>query len=102
HRRPPGFHEEMIPQAALFCHIFMLNSVLERAGNRVAEGGGLTLPQWMALGCIGHCGDEGIAHSLLGSRLMLSKAPITGVVDRLERAGHVLRAPDAADRRVSR
>jgi DNA-binding MarR family transcriptional regulator len=33
---------------------------------------------------------------------MLSKAPVTGVVDRLERAGYVRREADNTDRRVSR
>lgn len=87
---------------ALLCHIYLLNSVLERLANRFAEQHDLTMPQWMALGSIGHGGDEGITHSELGGSLMLSKAPITGVVDRLERDGYVRRVPDANDRRVSR
>jgi len=96
------FNDEMPVEATIFCHIFVLNSVLERAGNRVAEEHGLTMPQWMALGCVGHAGDEGITHSELGARLMLSKAPITGVVDRLERAEQVRRETSESDRRVSR
>lgn len=102
-RLPPCAHQQEIPlPAALFYHVFLLSSVLERAGNRQTEQHGLTLPQWMALGCIGRGGIEGITHSELGSRLMLSKAPITGVVDRLERAGYVMRVPDPNDRRISR
>lgn len=103
HMAPASVQREEIPlSSSLLCHIKLLNSVLERNANRFAEEHGLTMPQWMALGCIGHCGVEGIRHSELGSRLMLSKAPITGVVDRLERAGYVRRTPDASDRRVSR
>lgn len=93
---------EIIPPAALFFHIFMLNSVLERAANRVTEQYGLTMPQWMALGCVANGGDEGVMHSQLGHRLMLSKAPITGLVDRLERGDYVRRVMDDKDRRVSR
>ena len=100
----PG--DDLPLEASIFCHIFVLNSVLERTGNRVAEAYNLTLPQWMALGCIGHAGregaGEGLTHSELGQRLMLSKAPITGVVDRLERAGFVTRTTSPSDRRVSR
>lgn len=104
----PG--DELPLEASIICHIFVLNSVLERTGNRVAEAHNLTLPQWMALGCIGHAGSgigggaggEGLTHSELGQRLMLSKAPITGVVDRLERAGFVTRTTSTSDRRVSR
>lgn len=103
---PPGAEpkDDLPLEAAIFCHIFVLNSVLERTGNRVAEAYNLTLPQWMALGCIGHAGDggQGLTHSELGQRLMLSKAPITGVVDRLERAGFVTRTTSPSDRRVSR
>ena len=101
---PPGADaEEDLPlEAAICCHIFVLNSVLERTGNRVAEAHGLTLPQWMALGCIGRGGAAGLTHSELGQRLALSKAPITGVVDRLERAAFVTRTTSESDRRVSR
>lgn len=87
---------------AVMCSIMVLNSVLERHGNRIMEEHGLTLPQWLALGCVANAGESGAPHSAIGARLMLSKAPVTGVVDRLERAGLVERRPDAHDRRVSR
>lgn len=87
---------------AMLCQVMVLNSVIERRGNRLIEEHGLTLPQWLALGCVGHAGEAGIAHSQIGQRLMLSKAPITGIVDRLERAELVERRADAKDRRVSR
>ncbi len=100
---PIGASEEEIEMTgALMCQIMMLNSVIERQGNRLVEEHGLTLPQWLALGCIGHAGEAGIGHSQIGQKLMLSKAPITGIVDRLERAGLVERSADAHDRRVSR
>lgn len=92
---------EVSLNGAMMCQIMMLNSVIERRGNRLIEEHGLTLPQWLALGCISHAGEEGITHSQIGARLMLSKAPITGTVDRLERAGLVERRSDARDRRVS-
>lgn len=94
--------EEISLTGAMMCQIMMLNSVIERQGNRLVGEHGLTLPQWLALGCIGHAGEDGIAHSQIGQKLMLSKAPITGIVDRLERAGLVERRADAKDRRVSR
>ena len=103
-RMLPCSHEncDMPPQSALLAHVCLLNSVLERAGDRQAAQHGLTMAQWFALGCVGHVGEEGVTHSELGQRLMLSKAPITGVVDRLERGGFVVREADAHDRRVSR
>jgi MarR family 2-MHQ and catechol resistance regulon transcriptional repressor len=97
-----GDEEEVAMAGAMMCQIMMLNSVIERNGNRLVEEHGLTLPQWLALGAIGHAGDEGMPHSQIGHKLMLSKAPITGIVDRLERAGLVVRHADTKDRRVSR
>ena len=98
----PAKAHQMTPASALLAHICLLNSVLERAGDRRAASHGLTMTQWFALGCVGHAEDHGVTHSELGQRLMLSKAPITGVVDRLERGGYVVREADAHDRRVSR
>ena len=69
---------------------------------RALEKHNLTIPQWLGLGAVLHCGDEGISHGQLGQRMMLSKAPVTGLVDRLARAGLVERRPDEHDRRVSR
>jgi len=89
-------------EGAVMCSVMILNSVIERQGNRILEEHGLTLPQWLALGCVASGGLEGVPHAQIGATLMLSKAPVTGVVDRLERAGLVERKPDAHDRRVSR
>ncbi len=86
----------------IYCSIMVLNSVMERAGNRILEEHKLTIPQWLALGAVLNCGDAGISHGQLGQRMMLSKAPVTGLVDRLARAGLVERRPDEHDRRVSR
>ncbi len=86
----------------IYCSIMVLNSVMERAGNRKLEEHNLTISQWLALGAVLHCGAEGISHGQLGQRMMLSKAPVTGLVDRLARAGLVERRPDEHDRRVSR
>ena len=104
--------QRMVPQgeqgaptplpSSLVCHIFLLSCILERSANRQAERHQLTVPQWMALGCIGNEGKTGITHSDLCHRLMLSKAPVTGIVDRLVRDGYARRATDVKDRRVSR
>ena len=99
---PSGDEVEPPLPAALMCHIFLLSSVLERTANRECERLGLTLPQWMALGCIGNKGKIGITHSELCQHLMLSKAPVTGLVDRIERDGFAHRVADKNDRRVSR
>lgn len=98
----PGAQQDMPLTSQLMAHVCLLNSVLERAGDRTTSQYGLTMAQWFALGCVGHAGESGVTHSELGKRLLLSKAPITGVVDRLERSGFVVREADGHDRRVSR
>ena len=103
-RTAPKGREEVEPplSASLMCHIFLLSCIMERSANRKAEQFHLTLPQWMALGCIGNEGKTGITHSDLCHRLMLSKSPVTGIVDRLVRDGFASRTTDSKDRRVSR
>jgi len=86
----------------LICHLNLLQSVITRRANSAADLEGLTFQQWLALGAVAHKGDEGIRHSELGEALRLSKAPVTGMVDRLERAHWVVRKPDEEDRRASR
>jgi MarR family 2-MHQ and catechol resistance regulon transcriptional repressor len=98
----PNAKEEMPLPSSILAHICLLNSVLERSGDRMTAQHGLTMTQWFALGCVGHSEEKGVSHSELGQRLMLSKAPITGVVDRLEKGGFVVRVADARDRRISR
>ena len=95
-------HEFEALGPGIYCSIMILNSVMERAGNRILEEHKLTIPQWLGLGAVLNCGAEGISHGQLGQRMMLSKAPVTGLVDRLARAGLVERHSDENDRRISR
>ena len=87
---------------AISSHILLLENVIMRVANRITEKHGLTYSQWTALSCVSHEGKTGITHGELSERLMLSKAPITAIVDRLERAKLVRRMADKTDRRVSR
>lgn len=89
-------------EGTLICHLNLLQSVIMRRANSAADLEGLTFQQWLALGAVAHKGDAGIRHSELGEALRLSKAPVTGMVDRLERANWVVRRPDELDRRASR
>ena len=89
-------------EGTLICHLNLLQSVIMRRANSAADVEGLTFQQWLALGAIAHKGEEGIRHSELGDTLRLSKAPVTGMVDRLERSQWVVRKPDAEDRRAAR
>lgn len=47
-------------------------------------------------------GGRGLALSELGERMLVTRANITGLIDRMERDGLVIREADPKDRRVYR
>ena len=59
----------------------------------------ITLPQFDVLSELEHAGSA-LTMSQLSQKLMVSNGNVTGVVDRLERDGHVRRQASATDRRV--
>ncbi|MCL6558214.1 MAG: MarR family transcriptional regulator [Firmicutes bacterium] len=63
---------------------------------------GLTPVKFNALMQLMYAGDDGLALSELGERMHVTRANITGLVDRLERDGLVYREPDPRDRRSLR
>ncbi len=81
--------------------VFRASARLARAGNRLAGALGLTQQQWVVLAAIGRGGPEGLPLSALGRNLLVTKANITGMVDRLERDGYVTREAHPTDRRVT-
>ena len=60
----------------------------------------LTAPQFYVLATIGYTG--GVPFSEIGQKMMVTVSNLTGIVDRLEEKGLVLRDRDAHDRRVVR
>lgn len=82
---------------------FQINALLLREGNRLADRAGLTQQQWVLLAALPPDGaGTGVPLSSLGRNLLVTKANVTGMVDRLERLGLVRRVRDGADRRVVR
>ena len=86
----------------LVLDVFRASSLLAKAGNRLAGSLGLTQQQWVLLAAIARGGREGLPLSQLGRSLLVTKANITGMVDRLERDGYVTREDHPGDRRVTR
>ena len=86
----------------LVLDVFRASSLLARAGNRLAGSLGLTQQQWVCLAAIARGGREGLPLSEIGRNLLVTKANITGMVDRLERGGYVSREAHPSDRRVTR
>ena len=60
----------------------------------------LTGPQFYVLATIGYTG--GIPFGEIGEKMMVTVSNLTGIVDRLEEKGIVVRERDAQDRRVVR
>lgn len=74
---------------------------LDAVGQRFAELHGLGRTDVRALVAIMDARRQGetLTAGTLGAAVELSSASVTALVDRLERAGHVRRVRDAADRR---
>jgi len=86
----------------LVLRIFRLANVLGQVGNRLAGAYGLTAQQWLALTSIGVAGNAGTTPTEIGKVALVSPQNVTGLLDRLERAGYVQRKPDGGDRRSYR
>ena len=77
---------------------FRTSGNLDRAfDNRAAEALGVNLTDLHALNIIE--GKGGLTAGALATEAGLTSGAVTGVVDRLERAGYARRVPDPADRR---
>jgi DNA-binding MarR family transcriptional regulator len=77
---------------------FRTSGNLDRAfDNRAAEALGVNLTDLHALNIVENQG--GLTAGALAAEAGLTSGAVTGVVDRLERAGYARRVPDPADRR---
>jgi DNA-binding MarR family transcriptional regulator len=77
---------------------FRMSGNLDRAfDNRAAEALGINLTDLHALNIVENRG--GLTAGALAAEAGLTTGAVTGVVDRLERAGYARRVPDPADRR---
>jgi len=65
-------------------------------------GYGLSQPKFNALVQLHMAGDRGLTQTELGKKMLVSRANITGLVDRLEKEGLVKREQDPDDKRAFR
>ena len=85
------------------CISFLVGKAAQRISRRARELLAplhLTPTQYAVLKVLWE--QDGQSGAELGARLRLDSATLTGVLDRLETAGHVKRRDDDADRRVQR
>lgn len=72
-----------------------------REGQRLFRPHGVTAAQFNVLSAL--AGErEGMSQRELGDLLVVDRSNVTGLIDRMEKAGWVRRADDPADRRVYR
>ena len=63
---------------------------------------GLSSPKFAVLIHLYMTGDQGLIQSELSKKMLVSRANITGLIERLERDGLVVRRNDPSDKRVFR
>jgi DNA-binding MarR family transcriptional regulator len=93
--------EEPSHEAVL--NILVTADMLAKEGERVVRPAGLTESQFNVLMLLMYQSDGGeMDQTTLGRMLVVNRSNVTGLVDRMEKAGLVVRVPDPRDRRVKR
>ncbi|HEY9247794.1 MAG TPA: MarR family transcriptional regulator [Rariglobus sp.] len=91
----PGLGHELTRAVMTTADVFL------REGQRLFRPHGITAAQYNVLSALAAAG-EGISQRELGDLLVVDRSNVTGLVDRMEKAGWVRRADDPSDRRVYR
>jgi len=75
-------------------------NLLSKAGYKFFASFGVTETQFNALMQLKYSEAEGVSQVVLSGRLLVNKADISGIIDRLEKQGMVERLAHGSDRRV--
>jgi len=87
----------------LIAEIVAVTDTLLREGQRLFKPLGLTVAQYNVLTILALSTEPaGLSQRELGDRLVVDRSNVTGLLDRMEKAGWVRRSDDKADRRVYR
>lgn len=97
--RTSGVQLERSEETVLWLLLDCDRLLMQRLDFRLREFG-FSRSQWFALSALYLRGD--LAQSVLAQRLSIAPAALGRVIDQLERADWVLRAPDCHDRRIKR
>jgi len=82
--------------------LVLTGTLLAKEGDSILRPIGLTVSQFNLLMTLAYQSEEGhLSQTRLGKMLLVNRANVTGVVDRMEKAGWVSRGSDASDRRVN-
>lgn len=96
-------HHDEEMRAQVVQMFIKINNLLIKHGNseRLAGKFGLSQQQWTLLTVLNR-NENGMTMTELGKNLLVTKANMTGMIDRLERDEFVSRHPDQHDRRVTK
>jgi DNA-binding MarR family transcriptional regulator len=83
-------------------NVILTGTFLVKEGHRVLKPFKITVAQFHILMLLNYQTDDGgINQTKLGKMLLVNRANITGLIDRMEKAGLVRRLADPEDRRVN-
>jgi len=95
---PPAARTELANR--FFFRLYQCANMLHKTGTRAVAEEGLTTQQWAVMGAISRPKvAQGMAVTELSRYLMVSRQNLSGVLKRMEAAGHISMAQDERDRR---
>ena len=84
----------------LFFRLYQCANLLHKTGTRAVQEEGLTTQQWAVMGALSRPkAKDGMGMGELTRYLMVTRQNLSGVLKRMEAAGHIQVAPGAHDRR---
>src|SRR3546814_20291257 len=84
----------------LFFRLYQCTNMLHKTGTKAVEDQGLTTQQWAVLGALSRPkAHDGMSVGDLARYLMVSRQNLSGLISRMERAGHIAGLSDGKDRR---
>lgn len=99
--KPPSAKIELANR--LFFRLYQCANMLHKTGTRAVAEEGLTTQQWAVLGALSREeAQEGMSVGDLARYLMVSRQNLSGLINRMERDGHLRVTADGSDRRSRR
>ncbi|WP_298281027.1 MarR family winged helix-turn-helix transcriptional regulator [Acidocella sp.] len=97
---PPASVARLELANRIFFRLYQCANMLHKTGTRAVAADGLTTQQWAVMGALSRAkAAPGMAVNELARYLMVSRQNLSGVLKRMEAAGHLQIVPDSRDRR---
>lgn len=85
----------------VWCTFVRAKAAISRAVHRELRERGLTGAQLRIMSVLADAGAGGIKLNEISQQLYVTSGNVTGLIDRLEEAGHLARVPHSEDRRIT-